>query len=83
MVFGKTPEASKTIFGGGDSLAKAAESPIRPTFGATKSTEAKTTNLQEDDAAVLDCSTGVTFAALAAKVTVDALPSFVTDNNGE
>ncbi|KAJ3660264.1 hypothetical protein Zmor_004720 [Zophobas morio] len=81
VVFGKTPEASKTIFGGGDSLAKAAESPIRPTFGATKSTEAKTTNLQEDDAAVLDCSTGVTFAALAAKVTVDALPSFVTDNN--
>ncbi|XP_044270326.1 E3 SUMO-protein ligase RanBP2 [Tribolium madens] len=78
VVFGKGVD--KPIFGGGDSLAKATESPIRPVFGASiTETEVKTTNLKEEDAPVLNADSGMTFASLAAKSTDK--PTFAKEKN--
>jgi E3 SUMO-protein ligase RanBP2 len=84
VALGKSNEGTKTIFGGGNSFVQSAESPVRPLFGATSQitvADAKTVNLKEEDAAVLDCSSGVSFAALAANVSTEAPPAFVKDKN--
>lgn len=74
-IFGK----DKPIFGGGDNLAKSTESPVRPVFGATiTNIGAKTTNLKEEDKAVLDADSGISFASLAAKSTDK--PAFAKEN---
>jgi hypothetical protein len=86
VALGKSNEGTKTIFGGGNSFVQSAESPVRPLFGATSQitvADAKTVNLKEEDAAVLDCSSGVSFAALAANVSTEAPPAFVKDKNGK
>ncbi|RZC37236.1 E3 SUMO-protein ligase RanBP2, partial [Asbolus verrucosus] len=83
-VFSKGNETSKPIFGSGDAFTQSKDTLVRPIFGATaqaKVPEAKTINLKEDDAAVLDCSNGISFASLAAKVTTDTPPAFVKDKN--